>query len=92
MVWAREAVSSELAGDSGSGESGPGAPPGSCVWSRGSPRSDTLISLSVRSISPSLSRGAAVLFYFVRCCVVDTTKCYDPCQLGQYLQQVTLLS
>ena len=82
LVWAGEAVSSEPARDGGSGVSGLGALAGSCVWSSASPRSDTLISLSVRSISPSLSRGAAVLFYFVRCCVVDATKCYDPCRLG----------
>ena len=82
LVWAGEAVSSDPAGDSGSGISGLGALAGSCVWSSASPRSDTLISLSVRSISPSLSRGAAVLSYFVRCCAVDATKCYDPCRLG----------
>ena len=75
-------MSSEPARDGGSGVSGLGAFAGSCVWSSASFRSDTLISLSVRSISPSLSRGAAVLYYFVRCCVVDRTKCYDPCQLG----------
>ena len=82
LVWAGEALSSEPAGDGGSGVSGLGALAGSCVWSSASPSSDTLISLSVRSISPSLSRGAAVLFYFVRCCVVDATECYDPCRLG----------
>ena len=82
LVWAGETVSSDPAGDGGSGVSRLGTLAGSCVWSSASPKSDTLISLSVRSISPSLSRGAAVLFYFVRCCVVDATKCYDPCQLG----------
>ena len=82
LVWAGEAVSSDPAGDGGSGVSGLGGLAGSCVWSRASPRSDTLISLSVRSISPSLSRGAAVVLYYVRCCVVDATKCYDPCRLG----------
>ena len=82
LVWAGEAVSSEPAGDGGSGVSGLGALAGSGVWSSASPRSDRLISVSVRSISPSLSRGAAVLSYFVRCCVVDATKCYDPCRLG----------
>ena len=70
LVWAGEAMSSEPAEDGGSGVSGQGALAGSCVWSSASPRSDTLISLWVRSISPSLLRGAAVLFYFVRCCVV----------------------
>ena len=79
LVWAGEAVSSDPAGDGGSGVSGLGALTGSCVWSRASPKSDTLISLSVRSISPSLSHGAAVLFYFVRCYMVDATKCYNPC-------------
>ena len=64
LVWAREAVSSDPAGDGGSGVSGLGALAGSCVWSSASPKSDTLISLSVRSISPSLLRGTAVLFYF----------------------------
>ena len=58
-------MSSEPAGDGGSGVSGLGALAGSCVWSSASPRSDTSISLSVRSISPSLSRGAAVLFYLL---------------------------
>ena len=58
-------MSSDPAGDSGSGVSGLGALAGSCVWSSVSPKSDTLISLSVRSISPSLSRGAAVLFYLL---------------------------
>ena len=61
LVWAGDAVSSDPAGDGGSGVSGLVALAGSCVWSSASPRSDTLISLSVRSISPSLSRGAAVL-------------------------------
>ena len=73
-------MSSDPAGDGGSGVSGLGSRVGS--WSSASPKSDTLISLSVRSISASLLRGAAVLSYFVRCCVVDSTKCYDPCQLG----------
>ena len=63
LVWAGDAVSSDPAGDSSSGVSGLGALTGSCVWSSASPKSDTLISLSVRSISASLSRGAAVLFY-----------------------------
>ena len=92
LVWAGEAVSSEPGGDGGSGVSGLGALAGSCVCSSASPRSDRLMSLSVRSISPSLSRGAAVLFYFVKCCVGNATKCYDPCQFGQYFQHVTLLS
>ena len=65
LVWAGEAVSSDPAGDGGSGVSGLGALAGSCVWSSASPRSDTLILLSVRSISPSLSRGVAVLFYLL---------------------------
>ena len=63
LVWAGHAVSSDPAGDGGSGVSGLGALAGSCVWSSASPRSDTVMSLSVRSISSSLSRGAAVLFY-----------------------------
>ena len=58
-------MSSDPAGDGGSGVSGLGALAGSCVWSSVSPRSDTLKSLSMRSISPSLSRGAAVLFYLL---------------------------
>ena len=65
LVWAGDAVSSDSAGDSGSGVSGLGALAGPCVWSSASPKSDTLISLSVRSISPSLPRGAAVLFYLL---------------------------
>ena len=79
LVWAGEAVSSDPAGNGGSGVSGLGALAGSCVWLSASPKSDTLISLSVRSISPSLSCGAAVLFYFVRCWVVPASKCYNPC-------------
>ena len=75
-------MSSDPAGDGGSSLSGLGVLAGSCVGLSASTKSDTLISLSVRSISPSLSRGATVLFYFVRCCVEDATKCYDPCQLG----------
>ena len=70
LVWAEEALSSHPAGNGGSGVSGLGALAGSCVWSSASPKSDTLISLSVRSISSSLPRGAAVLFYFVKCCMV----------------------
>ena len=61
-VWAGDAVSSDPAGDSCSSVSGLGALAGSCVWSCASPKSNTLISLSVRLISASLSRGAAVLF------------------------------
>ena len=58
-------MSSDPAGYGGSGVSGLEALTGSCLRSSASPRSDTLISLSVRSISPSLSRGAAVLFYLL---------------------------
>ena len=58
-------MSSDPAGDGDSVVSGLGDLAGSCVWSSASPRSDTLISLSVRSISPSLSCGAAVLFYLL---------------------------
>ena len=65
LVWAGDAVSSDPAGDGGSSVSGLGALAGSCVWSSASPKSDTFISLSVRSISPSLSRGVAVLFYLL---------------------------
>ena len=65
LVWAGDAVSSDPAGDGGSGVSGLGALVGFCIWSSMSPKSDTLISLSVRSISPLLSRGAAVLFYLL---------------------------
>ena len=62
LVWAGDGVSSDPAGDSGSCVSALGALAGSCVWSSASPKYYTLISLSVRSISPSLSRGVAVLF------------------------------
>ena len=58
-------MSSDPAGDGGSGVCGLGALAGSCVWSSASPRFDMLISLSVRSLSPSLSGGAAVLFYLL---------------------------
>ena len=79
VVWAGEVVSSEPAGDGGSGDSGLGAPAGSCVWSSASPRSDTLISLSVRSISPSLSRGAAVLFYLLCAAYLTQPNVTIPC-------------
>ena len=65
LVWAGDAVSSDPARDGGSVVSGVVALAGSCVWSTVSPKSDTLISVSVRSISPSLSRGVAVLFYLL---------------------------
>ena len=65
LVWAGEAVSSEPAGDGGSGVSGLEALAGSRVWSSASPKSEMLISLSVRSISPSPSRGVAILFYLL---------------------------
>ena len=58
-------MSSDPAGDGGSGVSWLGALAGSCVSLSASSRSDTLISLSVRSISPSLSGGAAFLFYLL---------------------------
>ena len=57
-------MSSEPARDGGSGVSGLGALIGSCVWSSASQRSDTLISLSVRSMSSSLSHGTAVFVLF----------------------------
>ena len=65
LVWAGEAVSSDPAGDSGSGVSRLGAFAGSCVWSSASLKSDTLMSLTVRSISPSPSRDASFLFYLL---------------------------
>ena len=64
LVWAGEAVSSDSAGDGGSAVSGQGALADPWVWSSGSPKSDTLISLFVRSISSSLCRGAAVCVLF----------------------------
>ena len=65
FVWSKpgEAVSSEPASDGGSGVLGLGVLDGS--WSSASPNSDTLMLLSGRSISPSLSRGAAVLSYLL---------------------------
>ena len=58
-------MSSDPAGDGGSGVSGLEVLAGSCVWLSVSPKSVTLKSLSVRSITPSLSHGAAVLFYLL---------------------------
>ena len=52
LVWIGDAVSSDPAGDGGSDVSGLGALAGFCVWSSASPKSDMLISLSVRSITP----------------------------------------
>ena len=65
LVLTRDAVSSISPGDGGSGVSGLGALDDSCVWSSASPKFDALIILSLRSISLSLSRGAAVLFYLL---------------------------
>ena len=92
LVWAGENASSDPAGDGGSNVSGLGALVGSCDWSSVSPKCKTLISLSVRSISPSLSHDVALCFNFFRCCVVDATKCEDPCWHGLYLQQETSLN
>ena len=58
-------MSSDPAEDGGSGVSELGALAGSCGWSSASPKSDKLMSLSVRSIFPSLLCGAAVLVYLL---------------------------
>ena len=58
-------MSSVPAGDDGYGVSGPEALAGTCGLSNTSPRSDTLISLSVRSISPSLSCVCSILSYLL---------------------------
>ena len=81
-VWAGDAVSSDPSGDGGSGVSGLGALAGSCVWSSASPKSDTMISLSVRSISDSLSRNAAVLFYLLGAAWVTQPKVTIPASSG----------
>ena len=58
-------MSSDPAGDGGSGVSGLGALASSYVWWSASPKSDTLILFSVRSISSSLSCGGTVLSYLL---------------------------
>ena len=55
-------VSSDTAGDAGSGVVGLADLDSPKVWSRAFPSSDTVISLSVRSMSPSLSCCNAVFF------------------------------
>ena len=56
-------VSSDTAGDVGSGVVGLAGLNSPNVWSRAFSSSDTVMSLSVRSMSPSLSCRNAVLFY-----------------------------
>ena len=56
-------VSSDAAGDVGSGVVGLAGLDSPNVWSRAFPSSDTVMSLSVRSMSPSLSCRNAVLSY-----------------------------
>ena len=56
-------VSSDTAGELGSGVVGLAGLDSPNVWSRAFPSSDTVMSLSVRSMSPSLSFPNAVLFY-----------------------------
>ena len=56
-------VSSDIAGELGSGVVGLAGLDSPKVCSRASPSSDTVMSLSVRSMSPSLSRCNAVLTY-----------------------------
>ena len=58
LVIVGDAVSSDAVGDVGSGVSGLAAPDGP---SSASPSSETVMLLSVRSISSSLSRGRSVL-------------------------------
>ena len=65
LVFTGDAVSSVAAGEAGSGVSGLGALVDLSACSRASPSSDTLRSWSVRSISPSLSLGTAVLSYLL---------------------------
>ena len=55
-------VSSDTAGDAGSGVVGLAGLNSPMVCSRAFPSSDTVMSLSVRSISPSLSCCNGVLF------------------------------
>ena len=56
-------VSSDIAGELGSGVVGLAGLDSPKVRSRASPSSATVMSLSVRSMSPSLSRCSAVLTY-----------------------------
>ena len=65
LVFIGDAVSSVAAGEGGSGVSGLGVLVDLSACSRASPSPDTLRSLSVRSISPSLSLGRAVLSYLL---------------------------
>ena len=55
-------VSSDTAGDVCSGVVGLAGLDSPNVWSRAFPNSDTVMSLSVRSMSPSLSCRNAVLY------------------------------
>ena len=61
-VLLRYSVSSDTAGDAGSGVVGLAGLDSPKVWSRAFPSSYTVISLSVRSMSPSLSCRNAILF------------------------------
>ena len=65
LVFTGDAVSSVVAGEARSVVSGLGALVDISACSRASPNPDTLRSLSVRSISPSLSLGSAVLSYLL---------------------------
>ena len=70
LVFTGDAVSSVAAGEAGSGVSGLGALVDLSACSRASPSPDTLRSLSVRSTSPSLSLGSAVLSYLLGAALV----------------------
>ena len=65
LVFTGDAVSSVAAGEAGSGVSGLGALVDLSACSRASPSPDTLRSLSVRLITPSLSLGSAVWSYLL---------------------------
>ena len=65
LVFTGDAVSTVAAGKAGSGVSGLGALLDLSACSRASPSPDTLRTLSVRSISPLLSLGSAVLSYLL---------------------------
>ena len=70
LVFTGDVVSSVTVGEGGSGVSGLGALVDLSACSRASPSPDTLRSSSVRSTSPSLSLGSAVLSYLLGAALV----------------------
>ena len=75
LVIVAGAVSSDTAGDAGSGVAGLAALDSFNESSSASPNVSMLISLSVRSISCDWDLAVCL---FVRCCGGDETKCNNP--------------